>query len=393
MVACEVYSMSRRKRQKRRTPPGAPPGTLVADPAAPKPVISVIGYGSDGCCEQVFRDVADVQAYLARWPVTWINVDGLGDVQTIARLADMLGLHRLAVEDTVNTHQRAKVEHYPNHLFLVAHMATYNDHLETEQLSLYLGKSYVVTFQGGQPGDPFEPVRERIRHAVGGIRQAGADHLAYCLIDAVIDGYFPVLETTGERLEELEDEILDRPTGGTSSRVHEIKRNLMTLRRTIWPLREAMNSLLRDPSPLVTDETRLYLRDCYDHTVRVIDFIETYRELGSDLMDLYLSRVSQRMTEVMKVLTIIATIFIPLTFISSIYGMNFQTDRSPWNMPELTWYFGYPLALGLMAVMALGMLYYFGRKGWLRSPSEPPRTPGRPDQGRNPPDQTPAQGK
>ncbi|HPD30193.1 MAG TPA: magnesium/cobalt transporter CorA [Phycisphaerae bacterium] len=385
--------MSRRKRQKRRTPPGSPPGTLVADPTAPKPVITVIAYGSDGCSEQAIRDVADVQAYLARWPVTWINVDGLGDVQTIARLADILGLHRLAVEDTINTHQRAKVEHYPNHLFMVAHMATYNDHLDTEQLSLYLGRNFVVTFQGGQPGDPFDPVRERIRRAVGHVRQSGADHLAYCLIDAVIDGYFPVLETTGERLEVLEDEILGCPTSGTSARVHEIKRNLMTLRRAIWPLREAMNSLVRDPSPLVNDETRLYLRDCYDHTVRVIDFIETYRELGSDLMDLYLSSVSQRMTEVMKVLTIIATIFIPLTFISSIYGMNFQTDRSPWNMPELTWYFGYPFALGLMAMIALAMLYYFGRKGWLRSPGEPPRSPGPPDQDRNVSDRIDNQGE
>ncbi len=365
----------------------------MADPTAPKPVITVIAYGSDGCSEQAIRDVADVQAYLARWPVTWINVDGLGDVQTIARLADILGLHRLAVEDTINTHQRAKVEHYPNHLFMVAHMATYNDHLDTEQLSLYLGRNFVVTFQGGQPGDPFDPVRERIRRAVGHVRQSGADHLAYCLIDAVIDGYFPVLETTGERLEVLEDEILGCPTSGTSARVHEIKRNLMTLRRAIWPLREAMNSLVRDPSPLVNDETRLYLRDCYDHTVRVIDFIETYRELGSDLMDLYLSSVSQRMTEVMKVLTIIATIFIPLTFISSIYGMNFQTDRSPWNMPELTWYFGYPFALGLMAMIALAMLYYFGRKGWLRSPGEPPRSPGPPDQDRNVSDRIDNQGE
>ena len=385
--------MSRRKRQKRRTPPGAPPGTLVADPSAPKPVISVMTYGGDGCSEEVIRDVNDVRGYLPRWPVTWINVDGLGDVQTISQLADVLGLHRLAVEDTVNTHQRAKVEHYPNHLFMVAHMATCNEHLETEQVSLFLGKSFVVTFQAGQPGDPFNPVRERIRHAVGGIRQSGADHLAYCLIDAVIDGYFPVLETIGERLEELEDEIIGHPTGRTSAQIHEIKRNLMTLRRTVWPLREAMNSLMRDPNPLVSDETRLFLRDCYDHTVRVIDFIETYRELGSDLMDLYLSRVSQRMTEVMKVLTIIATIFIPLTFISSIYGMNFHTDRSPWNMPELTWYLGYPLALGLMAMMALGMLYYFRRKGWLGSPDESPRPPTPPDQGGKPFDPTDTQGR
>jgi len=362
--------MSRKKRHK-RPPPGAPPGTLVADPSAPRPVISVIAYSSDECMEQTIQDTAALREYLDRWPVTWINVDGLGDVQTIARLADILDLHRLAVEDTVNTHQRAKVEHYRNHLFMVVHMATYENSLETEQLSLFLGKNFVVTFQEGRPGDPFKPVRERIRQAVGHVRQSGADHLAYCLIDAVIDGYFPVLETTGERLENLEDEILARPTGGTASRVHQIKRDLMTLRRTIWPLREAMNSLLRDPSPLVTDETRLYLRDCYDHTVRIIDFIETYRELGSDLMDLYLSSISQRMTEVMKVLTIIATVFIPLTFISSIYGMNFQTERSPWNMPELTWYLGYPFALGIMAAMAFGMLFYFRRQGWFGSPAEP----------------------
>jgi magnesium transporter len=362
--------MSRRKGRK-RPPPGTPPGMLVVDPSSPKPMIKVIAYGSDGCVENTIHDTAAVREYLDRWRVTWINVDGLGDVQTIARLADILDLHRLAVEDTVNTHQRAKVEHYPNHLFIVVHMATYDSSLETEQLSLFLGKNFVVTFQEGRPGDPFNLVRERIRDAVGHLRQAGADYLAYSLIDAVIDGYFPVLEMTGERLENTEDEILTRPTGRTASQVHQIKRELMTLRRTIWPLREAMNSLLRDPSPLVTDETRLYLRDCYDHTVRIIDFIETYRELGSDLMDLYLSSVSQRMTEVMKVLTIIATIFIPLTFISSIYGMNFHTERSPWNMPELTWYLGYPFALILMAAMAFGMLYYFRRKGWLGSPAEP----------------------
>ncbi|MBP7935945.1 MAG: magnesium/cobalt transporter CorA [Phycisphaerae bacterium] len=363
--------MSRKKRLRRRNPPGTPPGTLVADPSASRPVIRVIAYGDEGYTEQTVEDVAVLGGYLDRWPVTWVNVDGLGDVQMIGRLADILALHRLAVEDTVNTHQRAKVEQYRDHLFLVAHMATYNDGLETEQLSLFLGRNFVVTFQEGRPGDPFDPVRERIRNDVGHVRKAGADHLAYCVIDAVIDGYFPVLETTGERLEEIEDEILTSPTGKTASRVHRIKRDLMTLRRTIWPLREAMNSLLRDPCPYIVDETRLYLRDCYDHTVRIIDFVETCRELGSDLMDLYLSSVSQRMTEVMKVLTIIATLFIPLTFISSIYGMNFHTERSPWNMPELSWYLGYPFALTLMAAMAIGMLAYFRRKGWLGSPADP----------------------
>ncbi len=365
---------------------------LVADPSARKSVISVLAYGSDKCTEQVIDDVAVVQEYLAQWPVTWINVDGLGDVHRIARLGDVLDLHRLAVEDAVNTHQRAKVDHFRSHLFMVAHMATCNEHLETEQLSLFLGKNFVVTLQEGLPGDPFSPVRQRIRDSVGLVRQSGADHLAYCLIDAVIDGYFPVLEVIGERLESLEDEILSRPAARIASQVHQIKRDLLTLRRAAWPLREAMNSLLRDPSPLVSDETRIYLRDCYDHTIRVIDFIETCRELGSDLMDLYLSSVNQRMTDVMRVLTIIATIFIPLTFISSIYGMNFHTD-SPWNMPELTWDYGYPLALGLMAVMALGMLYYFNRKGWLRSPAEPPRLPGPPDKTEVPPHQADNHGR
>jgi magnesium transporter len=310
-------------------------------------------------------DLAAIPASLARWPVTWINVDGLGDVDLISRLAEMLGLHRLAIEDAVNTQQRAKVEQYRNHLFLVAHMASANQTLETEQLSLFLGSNFVVTFQQGLPGDPFGPVRDRIVKEAGHIRGTGPDYLAYALLDAVIDGYFPLLEAIGERLESLEDEILLRPGVQTTSIIHQTKRDLMTLRRAMWPLREAVNTLVRDANPLISPETRVYLRDCYDHTVRIIDFVETYRELGSDLMDLYLSSINQRMTEVMKVLTIIATIFIPLTFISSIYGMNFQTDKSPWNMPELTWYLGYPFALTMMAVLAMAMLYYFRRKGWI----------------------------
>ena len=344
----------------------------------------LMAFNGEGFIEQVLEDVRALPELLARWPVTWINVDGLGDVATIARLADVLGLHRLAVEDTVNTHQRAKVEHYRDHLFVVTHMVTFNDQLETEQLSMFLGGSFVVTFQEGRPGDPFNAVRERIRKGIGQIRTLGADHLAYALIDAVIDGYFPVLETLGERLEDLEDEVLARPTGRISSRVHQVKRDLMTLRRVMWPLRDAMNGLLRDPTPLVKDETRLYLRDCYDHTVRIIDLVETYRELGSDLMDLYLSSMNQRMTEVMKVLTIIATIFMPLTLISSIYGMNFDVQRSPWNMPELGWYFGYPFALGMMGAVTLGMIYFFRRKGWIGGDNPPPVAPPDAGQSREP---------
>jgi magnesium transporter len=364
--------VSRRHRQRRRTPPGAPPGTLIADPAAPPSSIRLIAFSSDDYMERDVQKPEDIRGVLGQWPVTWINVDGLGDVNTIAKLADVFGLHRLAIEDTVNTHQRAKVEHYSNHLYMVLHMVTPGESLQTEQLSLFLGSNYVVTFQEGRPGDPFEPVRDRIRHNGGHTRQAGADYLAYSLIDAVIDGYFPVLEFVGEGLESLEDEILARPSTRIASRVHQTKRELMTLRRAMWPLREALNSLLRDPSPLVAQDTRLYLRDCYDHAVRIIDFVETYRELGSDLMDLYLSSINQRMTEVMKVLTIISTLFIPLTFLAGLYGMNFHTDKSPWNMPELTWYYGYPLLLGLMASIAVSMLFYFRAKGWIGAGRPPP---------------------
>lgn len=371
--------MARRKRHHRRPPPGAPPGTLIADPTAPRPVIRLLGYSSDDFAEETVTDLARIKDSLARRPVTWINVDGLGDVELIARLADVLDLHPLAVEDTVNTQQRSKVEQYEQHLFMVMHMASNGNGLETEQLSLFLGKNYIITFQQGRPGDPFNPVRERIRKNHSHIRRAGADYLAYSLIDAVIDGYFPLLENMGEHLENLEDQILTCPGPQTASRIHHSRRELMALRRAVWPLREALNTLIRDPSPLVGDETRLYLRDCYDHAVRILDFVETHRELASDLMDLYLSSISQRMTEVMKVLTIIATIFIPLTFISSIYGMNFNTERSPLNMPELNWYFGYPFALSTMAAMAAAMMYYFRRKGWIGSAEAPPSVPGPPD--------------
>jgi magnesium transporter len=363
----------RNHRHRRRTPPGAAPGTLIADPNAPKPNVRLIAYSSDDFVEKDVRDLCTIADAISRWPVTWINVDGLGDVDAIASLADMLGLHRLAVEDTINTHQRAKVEHYRNHMYLVAHMACPGEEFHTEQLSLFLGSNFVITFQEGHPGDPFEPIRSRIRSGNGGgqLRQAGADYLAYSLIDAVIDGYFPILEGVGERLEAFEDEILSHPTSQIATHVHQVKRDLMALRRTMWPLREAMNSLVRDTNPLITQETKLYLRDCYDHTIRIIDFVETYRELGSDLMDLYLSSINQRMTEVMKVLTIISTIFIPLTFIAGLYGMNFHTERSPWNMPELTWYLGYPFSLSMMAAVSVGMLFFFRRKGWIGAGAGP----------------------
>jgi len=268
----------------------------------------------------------------------------------------------------LSVHQRPKIEQYGEYYFIVTRMVRLGEHLETEQLSLFLGKNFILTFQEGRPGDCLDLIRERIRQKGGRIREAGLDYLAYALLDAIVDCYFPILEEYGERLEAFEDEILTRPYGDTVARIHEIKRNLLTLRRAIWPQRETFNTLLRDELPLVTNETRLYLRDCYDHVTQLIDLIETYRELGADLIDVYLSSISNRTNEIMRVLTVISTIFIPLTFIAGVYGMNFNPSASPWNMPELNWFWGYPLSLLLMAVVAFGQLIFFRRRGWLGAP-------------------------
>lgn len=360
-----------REKLKRRARPGTAPGTLTIDPASPRPEIRVVAYGPDGFKEGAIARPAELKEYLARWPVTWVNVDGLGDAATIRELGEIFNLHPLALEDVVNVHQRAKVEQYGDQTFIVAHMATVNDHLETEQISLFLGSKFVLTFQERPGWDCLEPVRDRIRKHLTHLRSAGPGYLAYALLDAIVDQYFPVLEAYGERLETLEDLVVERPDRAAVAEVHEMKRELLHVRRLIWPQREALNSLVRDRTPHIDDETRLYLRDCYDHAVRIIDLVETHREVCSDLMDLYLSSVSNRMNEVMKVLTVISTLFIPLTFIVGVYGMNFNTQISPWNMPELNWPFGYPLVLALMAIISVGQLIFFRRKGWIGQRSRP----------------------
>jgi magnesium transporter len=354
----------RRRKFHRRTKPGASPGMIVSDPASPQPVIHVMAYGPDRLEERTVASIESLREFVGQWPVTWINVDGLGNADIVRRIGEMFKLHPLALEDVVNVHQRAKVEHYADQMFVVVRMAHPGDRLETEQVSMFLGKNFVVTFQETLPGDAFEPVRERIRAARGQIRNRGCDYLAYALIDASIDSYFPVLETLGEQIEGLEEEALTRATRGTISRIHDVKHDLLTLRRAIWPAREALHALARDPCPLITDETRIYFRDCYDHTIQLLDLLETYRELGADLRDLYLSSISNRMNEIIKVLTIISTIFIPLTFIVGVYGMNFDTDQQ-WNMPELRWRYGYMFVWGTMAAVVIFMLYFFRRKGWI----------------------------
>jgi magnesium transporter len=367
---------NRRKRRKarfsRRTTPGASPGVVHVDPASPRPVVHVMAFGPDELVEQQISDLDSIPGFLAKWPVVWINVEGLGDAETINKLGTLFHLHPLALEDVVNVHQRPKVEPYEGYLFCVARMIELTEKLQTEQVSLFLGPKWIVTFLE-DPGDAFDPVRRRLRESRGRIRSSGASYLAYALLDAVVDAYFPVVETYGERLDELEDQVVSRPDQSTIARAHQVKRDLRSLRRAIWPLREALNVLTRDDSGLVDPETRVFLRDCYDHTVQIIDLVETYRELDADLTDLYLSSLSNRLNEVMKVLTVIATIFMPMTFIAGVYGMNFYTDESPWNMPELRWRMGYPFSLALMALSALGMVGFFRWMGWIRWPALPVR--------------------
>lgn len=357
------------RRFSRRTPPGASPGTLVADPSAPKPRIRVMAYGPEGAVERECATVDEAVAERGIRPVLWINVDGLGDAAVVARIGELFGLHRLALEDVVNVHQRAKVEPYGDHVFIVIREASFNDSMEMDQIGMFVGRGFVVTFQE-HAGDAFEPVRDRIRGVKGRICHEQADYLAYALIDAVIDAYYPVLERYGEQLEDLEDETIDRATRRTVESIHRIKREFLTLRRAIWPAREAIGTIVREELPGFRPETRVYFRDCYDHLVQLIDVVETYRETGSDLMEVYLSSVSNRMNEVIKVLTIISTIFMPLSFVAGVYGMNFDT-RHPWNMPELGWRYGYFFALGVMAAVASAMLVFFRRRGWIGG--RPPR--------------------
>jgi magnesium transporter len=370
-IKSEVLTiMSRRTGRKRHNPrfrrqtkPGASPGTIRAQPDAAQPIIRVLAYSQDEIVEQQIDRVDQIPRFLAKYPVTWINVDGLGNVATIQALGELFDLHPLTLEDVVHVHQRAKVEPFEEHLYVVARMVKTGQHLETEQVSLFLGPNYVLTFQE-QVGDCFDPVRERIRQSGGRVRRVGADYLAYALLDTVIDSYFAVVDLYADRLEALDEAISLGQGRGINEQIHDVRSDLLLLRRAVRPHRDAVNELIRDEHPLISDETRVYLRDCYDHTVQLTELLELYRETCSDLRDFHFSLMSGRMNEIMKVLTIIATIFIPLGFIAGVYGMNFDPDL-PGNMPELKWPYGYVFALCLMLLAAGGMVFYFWRKGWI----------------------------
>ncbi|MBD2677150.1 MULTISPECIES: magnesium/cobalt transporter CorA [Nostoc] len=350
--------------------PGTVPGTIFIDADAPPPIIFLIDYCQTNFIREQIATPEECIPYLEMESVSWVDVQGLGSQDILQRLGRVFDLHPLVLEDVVNVPERPKTEDYEDQLLFISRMVVPKEKtcgFYSEQVSLILGKNYLLTVQEEPEHDCFEPVRSRIEKGKGIIRTQKADYLAYALLDAIIDGYFPVLELYGERIEELEEEVIVKPTPQTLQSIYQIRRELLQLRRAIWPQRDAINSLIRDGSDLVSEDVRIYLRDCYDHAVQVMDMVETYRELASGLMDVYLSAVSNKMNEIMKVLTVVSSIFIPLTFVAGIYGMNFNTEKSPYNMPELNWYWGYPMCWALMLAIALGLVCFFWQRGWLQN--------------------------
>jgi magnesium transporter len=347
----------------RRAAPGTKPGTLNVAPDAPHTTINVFAYNRDRVLEKHNVAPDEIKPLLGAWPVVCVNVIGLGSEDVLRKVAALFTIHPLAMEDVVNVHQRAKADQYDENVYCVVRMPDATSDEITTQLSLVLGKNYVVTFQE-RKGDCFEMVRARLRHELSELRSdLRADYLFYRLIDAVVDAYFPILEGVGDRLDTLDDQAASGPAQATFHELHQIRREILMLRRAIWPLRDAIRELQIEPTPYITNDTRLFLRDCHDHAIQLIDLLEAYRDICGDIRDFHMAAVSNRMNEVMKILTVITTIFMPLTFLAGIYGMNFK--NSPWNMPELTMRYGYPVLLAVMATLAAFMFWYFKSRGWL----------------------------
>ena len=354
-----MYKLTRKRSEKA----GLPPGALVhvGERRVEKVKISIIDYDETNLEEKEAGTIEECFPFKDKSTVTWINIDGLHEVELIEKLGSYFGLHPLLLEDILNTNQRPKMEDFEDYIFFVLKMiycCEKGGGTEGEQVSVILGSNFVISFQERE-GDVFNSIRDRIRKNKGRIRKAGADYLAYVLLDAIVDNYFTVLENIGEKIEDTEQKLTINPTTGTLQVIRELKREMISLRRSVWPLRELISGLERSESKLIHESTDMYLRDIYDHTVQIIDTVESYRDMISGMLDIYLSSISNRMNEVMKVLTIFASIFIPLTFITGIYGMNFEF------MPELKWHWGYFTVLSFMAIVGISLVIYFKRKKWL----------------------------
>jgi len=348
---------------KRSAKKGLAPGTpvLVSDEGPCQTSMFLFDYDAENVRETAIQKVEECLPFKELPTVTWLNITGLADATIVEEIGKQFGLHPLTMEDILSTGQRPKMEEFDSYIYIVLKMLRVDkekDEIVSEQVSLILGPNFVISFQE-KPGDVFDVIRERIRNAKGRIRRMQADYLAYSLLDSIIDNYFVFLDYLNDKIEPMDEELLEHPDPGMLGGIHALKSDLVFLRKCVWPVRELINGLMRGESKLIGESTRIYLKDLYDHIFAVIDSIETFRDLVSGMLDIYLSSVSNRMNEVMKVLTIIATIFIPLTFIAGIYGMNFE------KMPELKWKGGYYLALGLMALVGVAMVAYFRRKKWL----------------------------
>jgi magnesium transporter len=353
-----------RDMKKMSTKIGLPPGTLVhiGEKKTEKIRISVIEYSEEQLQEKEIDNIEVCFPTKYKNTITWINIDGVHNLNFIETIGKCFDLHSLTLEDIVNTGQHPKIEDYGNYLYIVLKMLYYNsmnNEIEVEQVSLCLGSNFVISFQEETGRDVFNSVRERIRNGKGRMRKMGADYLMYSLIDAIVDSYFLILEDIGEKIEIFEEQVVSTPTEKVFHEIHNFKREMIFLRKSVWPLREVVAAMERGDSPLIQESMHIYFRDVYDHTIRVIETIETFRDLLSGILDIYLSSISNRINSVMKVLTIIATIFMPLTFMAGVYGMNFK------YMPELEWRWGYPLILMVMAFIGISMLVYFRRKKWL----------------------------
>jgi len=349
--------------KKRSKKAGLPPGTLIhiGEKKTEEVKITIMDYDEIQLQEKEAKTFNECFPYKGRPTVTWINVDGIHQIETLEKLGECFELHPLTLEDVLNTDQRPKMEDFGDYMYIVLKMFSYNDknnEILIEQVSFILGSNFVLSFQENV-GDVFDPIRERIRSGKGRIRKMGADYLLYSLLDAIVDNYFIILEKIGEQIEFIEERLIINPASKTLNIIHKLKRDMLFLRRSVWPLREVISGMERGEFSLIKGTTKIYLRDVYDHNIQIIDTIETLREMLSGMLDIYLTSISNRLNAVMKVLTIIATIFMPLTFLAGIYGMNFK------YMPELEWKWGYFLILLVMFAIGISMLFYFKKKKWL----------------------------
>jgi len=353
---------------KRYHAPGTEPGTLVeqkVDTARPLRIL-VADYTESEFNEFEAQSVEELAGYISSPSTTWIHFDGYCPPDIMEQIGSLFGLHSLAMEDVLNSGQRPKAETYDGNLFVIlAHAKLDEKGIYSEQLSFYLSGNFLLSFYNGT-NEPFQNVRKLLRNRTCKIRSRKADYVLYALTDTIVDEAFPLLESYGEFVEDLDEELLENPSKSTLQKIHRAKRELLLIRRLLWPQREIVNTLIRDEDELLEDNTKIHLRDCYDHTIQTMEMLEIYREVVSNMFEVYLSSLSNRTNDIMRVLTIIATIFIPLTFIVGVYGMNFGNNRaSPWAMPELQWYYGYPLLWLIMLGLAVAMLIYFKRKQWI----------------------------